>query len=267
MNDVIARWDKFLSSIDARLREILTEAEQGCAALFDESDLDPGPMGNAWSAMELRTKQLSSKIQDTWDEKVDPAFDDVEAPPDVVAAQRAKGDALQDHIEVQTERTRIAIYCAAARKLWERALAEAPRQLACTQCGGTLDAPRVIAATNVSCPFCSAVNTFDPGMRARMIEHFCAHPLTEEACWDEWVGMRRAEAALHAARDPDLAHFQTFERAQIDYWRKYYAVRAGMLPHHAATQDADVRGRMQHYYDRIQHEAAWARAGRPRMIA
>jgi phage FluMu protein Com len=223
-------------------------------------------MGNAWSAMERRAQNLSSKVSDVWNDKVENDLDEVDAPPHVYDEQRQKVDALQEHIEVETEKMRIAIYATAARKLWERVLAEAPKQLNCTQCGGTIEAPKVVAAVNVNCPFCSAVNTYEPGMRARMIEHFCAHPLTEEACWEQWLAMRNADNALKDARDPTLAHFQAYERAQIEYWRKYYQVRAGMLPHYAANQEADVQGRMQHYYNVIHNERAWAEAGRPRML-
>lgn len=267
MHEMIERWDKFLQNIDTRLRELLTEAQEGCAALFEESDLDPGPMGNAWTAIEVRAKNLSSKVQDTWDDKVDPALSDADAPGTVQGEQRAKVDRLRDRIEVETERTRIAIYASAARKIWERALAEAPKQVSCTQCGGAIEAPKVVAAVNVTCPYCSAVNTYEPGMRARMIEHFCAHPLTEEACFEPWLAMRGAQERLREARDPTLAHYQAYERAQIEYWRNYYRVRAQMLPHYAKNQEADVRGKMQYYYNCIEHERAWAQAGRPRMIA
>lgn len=264
MQEVIARWDKFLATIDGRLREVLTEAHDGCLQLLEQSDLDPGPMGNAWTGMEARTLKLSDKVQDVWDAKVDDSLDDFGA--DVRDTQMRKGHALKEKIEVEKERCRVTIYATAARKIWERALAEAPTQLSCSQCSATLECPQVVASVHIECPHCKALNTYEPGMRARMVEHFCAHPLTEEAAWNEWMAMRQAKNTLDDTRDPGLAVFQAYERAQIQYWQKYYQARATMLPHYADKQAADVRGKMQYYYGTVENERVWAEAGRPRMI-
>ena len=266
MHDIIARWDKFLASIETRLQEVLEEARQGCAMLLRESDLDTMAMSNAWTAMEIRAKGLASKVAETWDDKVEPAFEQADASPPLLAAQREKGDALKHRIEVEVERTRIQVFAGAAREVWQRAVAEAPRTLACTQCAAEVPAPQSIVAVNVTCNYCRAVNTFEPGMRARMIEHFCAHPLSEEASWDAWMAMRDAEARFHAVRDPALPDFKAYEAAQIAYWRRYLEVRAGMLPHLAPALEADLRGKLQHWYARVHHDKAWADAGRPKAI-
>jgi hypothetical protein len=266
VNEAIARWDKFLASIESRLQEVLAEARQGCAMLLQQSDLDPMAMSNAWTAMELRAKSLGSKVADTWSEKVEPALEQADVPSPVVATPRDKADALQRRIEVEVERTRVQVFAGAAREIWQRAVAEAPRSLACTQCAAELAAPQSIVSVNVTCTHCRAVNTFEPGMRARMIEHFCAHPLSEEASWDAWVALREAEARFHAQRDPKLADFKAYEVAQIGYWKRYLEARAGILPHLAPALDADLRGKLQHWYVRVQHEKAWAEAGRPKAL-
>ncbi len=266
MNDIIARWDKFLASIETRLQEVLAEARQGCPMLLHESDLDPTAMSNAWTAMELRAKGLASKVADTWNDKVEPAFENADAPPHVLHAQREKGDALQSRIELEVERTRIQIFASAAREVWQRAMEEAPRTLACTQCAGEIPAPQSLVAVNITCTYCRSVNTFEPGMRVRMIEHFCAHPLSEEASWDAWMAMREAEARFHAVRDPKLDDFKAYEAAQIAYWRRYLEARAGMLPHLAPALEADLRGKLQHWYARVHHDKAWADAGRPKAL-
>ena len=234
--------------------------------LFDQADLDPASMNNAWTGMAARARQLSSKVQDTWNDKVEPAFEEADAPSELVDQQRARADALCDEIEVATEQTRIAIWCDAARKVWARAEAEAPKELACSQCGASIPAPRVLMSVNVTCQHCQSVNTFEPGPRARMIEHFCAHPLSEEIAWPQWLAMRQAEQRLHTARNPKLEHFKGYEQAQIDYWRSYLQARAQMVPRYQASFDADLRGKMAYFYDRIEHEKAWAEAGRPRAL-
>lgn len=266
MNDVIARWDKFLASIESRLQEVLAEARQGCAMLLQQSDHDTMAMSTAWTAMEIRAKALAGKVSETWDEKVEPAFEQADASPPSIAAQREKGHALMRRIDLEVERTRIEVFATAAREVWQRAVAEVPRTLACTQCAAEFPSPQSIVAVNVTCQYCKAVNTFEPGMRARMIEHFCAHPLSEEASWDHWIAMREAEARFHAQRDPQIADFKAYEAAQIAYWRRYLEVRAGMLPHLAPALEADLRGKLQAWYVRVQHDKAWAAAGRPKAL-
>ena len=68
------RWDAFLNSVRERFIEIMNEAKEGCPQLLQESNLDPIPMGNAWSAIEMRAKQLETKITETWDGQVERAF-------------------------------------------------------------------------------------------------------------------------------------------------------------------------------------------------
>ena len=76
--EAIGRWDGFLGKIKERATSILAEAEEGCAMLLDLNNLDPLPMSNAWSAIEQQLIQLTSKIDDTWNEKVEPAFDEAD---------------------------------------------------------------------------------------------------------------------------------------------------------------------------------------------
>jgi hypothetical protein len=45
-------------------------------------------MGNAWSAMERRAKELGTKVEETWSEQVEKKFEEADAPPPIVARER-----------------------------------------------------------------------------------------------------------------------------------------------------------------------------------
>ena len=266
MSAVTARWDGFLAQVRERFVQILGEARQGCPALLEQAGFDPIPMGNAWTAIEARLQQLETKVRDTWDDQVESAFEEDGAPPHFVDQQRAKGDALVDWFEVERERTRIQIFADAGRAVFQRAAAEVGRSFACVRCGAPLQVPFTFRALNVSCPHCATVNGYEPGTRMRMGE-VCVHPLCEEASLQQWLAMRQAESAWRAARPVTIGHLKAWERAQIGYWHAYLSTRVRLLPDTAPAFDADLRGRMRHFYDQMDREGAWIQAGRPRDLA
>lgn len=263
MSAVTARWEGFLAQVRERYMQILQEARDGCPQLLVQADYDPMPMGNAWTAIEVRLEQLETKIDDTWSDQVESAFEEAGAPPHVVDHERRKGEALRDFMEVERERTRIGIFANAGRAFFERAVAETGRTFPCARCGAPLEVPFTFRALNVPCPHCTTVNGFEPGMRMRMGE-MCVHPLCEEASFSQWLASRQAENAWRAARPVTIAHLKGWERAQIAYLHAYLSARVRLLPDTAQAFDADLRGRMRYFYDQMDREAAWIQAGRPR---
>jgi hypothetical protein len=263
MNAVVSRWDGFLAQVRERFLTIMREAQEGCPLLLEQADFDPIPMGNAWGAMEIRAKELETKIEQTWNGQVDPAFEQAGASPQVLAHERQKGEAVRAFMETERERTRIAIYANAGRAFFERGKADLGRPFACVRCGAPLEVPFTFRALNVRCPHCTTVNGFEPGTRMRMGE-LCVHPLCEEAAWPQWVAMREAERTWRRSRDTTIEMLKVWERAQIAFWHTYLTARVHFLPETAAAFDADVRGRMRAFYDQMEREPAWIRAGRPR---
>jgi len=263
---VVARWDKFLQSITARHDEILREAQAGCAQLLIDNDYDTHAFGLAWGAMGMRAQQLTSKISDTWDEKVSPMFDELDLDAGIEDQQSAKGYALHERLEVELEAARVNVFADAARAVWRRAVEQAPPHLSCSQCGGPVPVPSTLSAVNVTCGSCSAVVTYEPGARLRSIEHFCVHPLAEEAAWAQWLARHAAEQALSAARDETLALLKEVERTQIEYWRAYLTTRAALLPTFAPAFDKDLRGKLQYWYELQERSGAWVAAGSPRAL-
>lgn len=263
---VLERWTRFQQQLYQRFTEILAEAEPGCAALLTRCDDDPAAMSNAWTAVHARAVDLGRRLHDTWSDQVQPRLDELDAGVAVEDQARAELDALADRMEIELEAARLRVFAGAARSLWARARPSSPASLPCTQCGAPIPVPASFQAVNVPCPSCRALVTYEPGARVRMIEHFCVHPLCEEAAWDQWLAMRHAEQRLHASREETLDLLQAYERAQITYWHAYLSARVGMLPRTAEAFDADLRGKMQQWYEQVAHRSAWARAGRPRAL-
>ena len=265
MSDALnARWDGFLKSIKDRFDQIMQESKDGCAQLLADSDYDPIPMGNAWSAMERRAKELSTKVDETWRQQVEPKLEEAGAARPSIEEQSRKGDALRDWMELEIERTRIAIYCQCARDV--AAMDARAESHPCKSCGAPLAVPHTFRVVNVPCAHCRTVNEYEPGTRTRYVEASCIHSLCQEAAWNEFVAMHQAERRFKDTRPPRaLALIQSWEQAQIAYHRKYLTARLQYLPDQAPSFGKDLAGRMEHFYVYgVNSEVAWIDAGRPR---
>jgi hypothetical protein len=264
---VTQRWEGFLTQVRERFQEVMRESQEGCAQLLEQAGYDPAPLANAWGAMEMRAKALETKVEETWGSQVERAFEEAGAPPQAIAYERAKGQGLREWMEVERERVRIAIYCDAARKLFQRTAADMAAAQKCLRCGVPLEVPFTFRALNVPCKHCNTMNGYEPGARIRMAEAFCVHPLCEEASWREWLVMKAAEKAQREARPTNIYVLKEWERTMIQYWRAYFTAKIRLLPETAQGFEADVRGKMRSFYDRMDREGAWVQAGRPRELA
>ncbi|MDB4997360.1 MAG: hypothetical protein JWM74_4792, partial [Myxococcaceae bacterium] len=246
---------------------IMGEAREGCLMLLEQTDFNTITMGNAWTGMEMRAKELQRKVDDTWRDAVEPKFEEASAPREVIARERQKKDDFTDWLDVETERTRIAIYCDATRRLMEHTRTTATEGVRCSQCGATIEAPGGFRAVNVGCKHCGTVNTYEPGTKVRMIEAMGTHPLCEEHAWEAWLEMRRAERAWKSARPETIDSIRRYEHAQLAYWQTYLQFRARMQPELVPALDKDLRGKMAHFYISLEHNKAWVAAGKPRALA
>jgi hypothetical protein len=262
---LVQRWDGFLKNIKERFDQIMQESRDGCAQLLRDSNYDPIPMGNAWGAMERRAKDLSTKVDETWRQQVEPKFEEAGVARPAIDEQSRKGDAFRDWMELEIEKTRIQIYCAAAREVVELDKREKAGGYPCKQCGAPLTVPITYRVVNLTCAHCRTVNEYEPGTRTRYTEASCLHSLCQESAWNEYVAMQQAERDYKRARPHTIQHIKNWEGAQIAYHRKYLTTRLEYLPDQTPSFQKDLAGRMEHFYVyTVQNDGEWVKAGRPR---
>ncbi|HLT36825.1 MAG TPA: hypothetical protein VK034_11075 [Enhygromyxa sp.] len=258
-----ARWDGFLAKIRERFDELMRESEAGCAELLKHTGGDTVPLSNAWQGMRMRALGLQSKIGDTWSESVQDKFHEIEAY-DRADAAWARAEAVSDQIEIDLERIETKIFADALRSMLSMA-AQEQAALRCSQCGAELPVGVVLAVTEVNCRHCGALNTIEPGPRARMAVAL-SHYLWQEACWPKWLARWQAENAAKRARNVTLAQLQAWEAAEIDYWTAWLHERAKLMPNTARDFDKELRGRLHQFYGSLEREPAWFKAGAPRRV-
>jgi hypothetical protein len=257
------RWNGFLAKIRERFDELMRESEAGCAALLVQTGGDLTPMSNAWTGMRMRALGLQTKVNDTWSEQVQDQYHDIDAYKRADAAW-ARTEKFLDELEIELEWIENKIFTNAIRSMLSLAEAE-QAGLRCSQCGAELPTTVMLSVVDVGCQHCGALNTIEPGPRARMVTAL-SHYLWDQACWPQWLARRRAEQVVKDARNPTLAQFQAWEAAEINYWTAWLSERAKLMPETTASLDKELRQRLHQFYMSLEREAVWTRAGSPRRI-
>ncbi|PRQ01028.1 hypothetical protein ENSA5_27100 [Enhygromyxa salina] len=262
MTDALdARWDGFLAKIRERFDLLMSESLAGCAALLAQTGGDTVPVSNAWQGMRMRGLGLQAKISDAWNDQVQDKYHDAEAY-DQADAAWARAEHMIDEIEIELERVETKIFADALRSLLTMAATE-QAALRCSQCGAELESAVYLQTVELNCRHCGALVTIEPGPRARMAVAM-AHHLWREACWPLWLERHRADKAARDARTPTLELLQAWEEAEINYWSAWLRERAKLLPNTTAELDKELRGRLHQFYEGLEREAVWTRAGSPR---
>jgi len=256
LTDAIRSWDALLAEVDAAAMAILTRAEADCARLLDLKNLDPLPMSNAWTAVNTQLLGLTTKVEQTWREKIQPVLEEAEQYDDR-DRERQKGDALIRRLETNRERLEVGLFGVAAQRLYAQLRADLVRDVRCTQCFAALPVgDRLFRARQVACPQCQAVNAFAPDAKVTALEYFCCHHLARletRALYEAWLA---AEGKMRRSAD-DLAAMKAAERALEAYARAYLAAKIAIVPEYEATFDTDLKGKMAFFYEELGRSTAW----------
>lgn len=254
--EAVNRWDAFLSKIEERCQQTLAEAQQGCAALLDVAGLDPLPMSNAWSAIENQIVELTSRIDDTWSEKVEPAFEEADWEWDQIEPQLDRGRALSAKMLRDRDAVAFRIFAEAAEKIFEEAKKNLAQDHPCTQCHAPLPlSDQFFRSVHVTCPYCNNVNTFVPGTKIASVEHFCCHHLSRARTVDLWFAWVDAEERM---RDTEtLENMKAAEAALKQYNEAYLKARIAIVPELEKDFEKDLQGRMAFFYEEVSRSDEW----------
>ncbi|MBO9634525.1 MAG: hypothetical protein J7578_15530 [Chitinophagaceae bacterium] len=265
---ILERWDKFLLTIDNRFHEQLTQAATVLPSLLDLQEFNTQPFGTAWQGIESQMKELIAKIDDTWYEKVSPAFDEIkdkeeeaicEADGDLEAyhakfypmyyAALEKGRALQHHLEKALKKYQVDTFAEAARKLTTRASQILAGNFCCSQCKAPLPVQQQFYRSYYQvCDYCQIVNTFEPGTIARNVEHFALHPLAEEAALEEYFRYWDMEYRFRSQRDDEPQEISGEELMTVFkvFAEKYLKARISIIPDYQQQYEKDLAAKIEH---------------------
>lgn len=200
--DVIQRAQRFFQQLEQRAAEVAEEAKES-AQLLADADTDP------YKRSYLQFKgailhQLTAIIQkgsDTYQHKIIPQAS---------SQQMMVLNQIFQHWNQQTLQLMTQLFEQVEERDLEKEYAaimaeyqDVIEDFTCRQCGADLQIDQFyFTATYLPCPFCQTQNTFDPGTRARQVEHM-AQRLAEARCKDAYLIYREKKSTegQAAARD------------------------------------------------------------------
>lgn len=237
---VKAKWDGFVPKIDVRVQEVTSEADAGLDELIEQYALDPGPMGAAFTALQVRFRGLAQKLDEAWS-KIDNELDgirdgidsgrDHEALSGLWAQMSAAHQQARERIDLAYESVQTRKNATWARNLWTAAERDSRQPVSCVKCGAGVQQTVFHQSSNVNCTHCGAVNQLHPGMAAGLLFGGGGlHALAHEQAWNEWIAMTRAEKTFQNFRVPTTHDRSAMIAAARVYWTKYYTTFQQLHP-------------------------------------
>ncbi len=232
---VQARWLSFLDKIDERLRDLLDRSAAALPQLVDLKAFDVVPFLNASMGVHSQSIELIAKIEVTWRGQVEAAFEEADA--SLIAGERQRGTERCWALEEKLRRTEIEMAADAARRLMGEAQRVLGQTFSCSQCRAPLPVRmQFFRSYYLPCEYCQKVNTFEPGMSARMVEAFAVHALAE-----------------YAALEPYLKHFVAEQRGAMKvervalyeiYVQSYLRARIQIIPEYEKEYEKDLKAKL-----------------------
>jgi transcription elongation factor Elf1 len=246
------RWVGFLDKLEGRFSELLSQSAVALPQMIDLAGFDPLPFGNALTGVITQSRDIVFRIETTWQEQVEPAFEQAmgDNGTAVIETERQRGVDRRIAMEKKLRKTEVAIQAEGARRMLAEAKTVLASRFACSRCQAPLPVrSQFFRAYHVACQYCQSVNTFEPGMIARNVEHFCAHALAEEAALSDWFRHQDAEQAPDSSDGiASRVHRVKLYTAYVD---AYLQAKIDLVPEYAATRDQDRDAKINFYIQSI----------------
>ncbi|WP_341836610.1 hypothetical protein WJU16_01750 [Chitinophaga pollutisoli] len=264
--DLTARWAGFLSKIDERFQETLSQAATILPQLLDYQQFDTVPFANAWSGIESQAKALIAKIEDTWQQSVSTSWetfrDDEETrladagealEPfqerfyQTYYAEQEKGRRVMRQLEKDLRMYEVRTFAEAGKKLAAKARENLSADFRCTQCQAPLPVQEHFYRSYYqACHYCQCTNTFEPGSVARMVEHFAVDPMSEEqaleAYWPYWELLQQWKD--QGDDSPAVVTKDAVLQAYTTYIEVFLKARIQMIPVYQERYEADKNAKI-----------------------
>lgn len=234
-SDLMQRAQTYFAKMERRCEEILEEVKES-AQLIADADTDP----HKRSYLQFKgaiLAQFTSLIQ-----KGSHAYQTQMLPKASTSEMMRLGQLFNDW-----HRKTMAIMTHAFHDVLERNLEQEYAEIMdeyhrigaschCKQCGAKLQIDRFyFTATYLICHFCQTQNTFDPGSKARSVEHI-ARPLAESRCKEAYETYKQTQSAV--GRENARAEYEKYIRAVI---HQMNIILPGMEQQHQNFHDRLIR--------------------------
>ena len=226
--ELISRWDTFLSKMKARYLESLQHAEEACVEQLEATDYEYYTVFRSWQGMKSQINQILQKIDDTWQNNVEPQMQTVDNSDYLHHSEENKANHLTDSLVIEMERFEKALEGKLSQKFYNHAIAIANKDFNCSQCGSPLIIKKdLFRAQYVSCTACNTVNTFEPETKFIQIGWNIIDNIVAYQCTPLHNAMTQALKKLQEVRknEQTAAHWDAYKTAYLNYWETFFNER------------------------------------------
>jgi len=224
------RLEAFLGKLKEKQAEMLRDAELGFAGLREEFPEDPMPTGNAVTGLTAQMRQLVTRVDEVWDQQIEPLFSS-QAPDALERASDRKEDGKRE-LDATWRRFEVKVQADFYQALHPRAVAAIAAPVPCARCGAVLSPHGVRRTEALTCGSCGAVSQVAPEPAVSRYFGGGGHAFAEEAA----LPLRLAVEAFRVAVDRErraqrwtpepLASMEEWERREQACWDTYARARA-----------------------------------------
>lgn len=228
-DDTLSRWKSFVAKTTERYQGILTESNAGFEGLLQDPNLDPITFLNAMNAIQIRVKDLRTKLGDVYTENVVGAIH-------VMREAEQVMNQTSEWMDDNFEHWRVSWNGKLIRSLWTRVqpLMHAPKS--CSKCGAELTNRTVFhQAESIGCKHCQAMNSVSPD--GLVYTYFAMAPdmIADEATMASKIQLERQRNKVSKGQIVEMAR---------QHWRAYVTARAQIAPMSAEEQDRFVESKV-----------------------
>ncbi|WP_282074160.1 hypothetical protein [Maribacter aquivivus] len=252
---LVEKWDVFLAKMETRFNESLVHAEEAVIDNLEENNYDMSANMTAWSGIKSQLEALGDKIEQTFDDKVQPQMLDYVERWDIID-QDQKGTELSYSFSTRIERFEIELEGKIAQEFYNHAIQLLNEDFHCSQCSGKLEVKKDIFRSHyVGCGYCNTVNTFVPSDKITeirwVVDNIAKHKVLKE--WDEKNAAHKhcqSFRSLNKGDDktPLAKAYDNWEIKENAFWTNYFTERASYLPEYQENIKHDVSVKMNLYF-------------------
>ncbi len=240
------RWNSFLKKIEERFTEVLEKTEAALPLLFEATDFETTTFSNAWQGIYSQASNLIYKIDDTWHEKVGEAFENagIDFNSNRFIQERNKGYQIKFDLEQKLKSYEVEIFANAAKMLVEKVKDVLSQDFCCSQCQAKLPIKDNFFRSYYStCEYCQTVNTFEPGAKARNVEHFAIHALGEEAALEHYLQYEQLKFQNYLENHEVNGKDQLIKQYR-KYVEAYLKKRIEIIPDYSDRYEKDLEAKI-----------------------
>ncbi len=259
------RWESFLAQIRDRHAAIIVDCDAALVPILQQlvAGGDTSVISRQLSLTDARMCELEDRIEATFNDKVEGAFESEGASVAVCNAEGLKGRRLRWHLGFARNLHEPMVLDRLVRMQYAHAQAtQAP--LVCAHCRNVMPLPLVGRTMPIRCA-CGGTTEYVPSALMKMASASGADAVAKVAAQAEWRQMVEAQNMRHELRPPySLEVIMHIERTQIAYYRAYWTMRGQFEPERNDVA-REIKAIMEPWYvTYAEFEPAWVAAGRPR---